>query len=106
MSQYKPRLKERYDDFVPAFQKELGIENVNEVPKVEKVVVNIGQGIAVQNIKVLESAIKDLEVITGQKAIMTKAKKSIAGFKLREGMPIGCSVTLRANRMYEFFFTV
>ena len=102
MSDYKPRLKEKYDEFVPNFQKELGLENINEVPKVEKVVVNIGQGIAVQNIKVLEGAVKDLEVITGQKPVMTKAKKSIAGFKLREGMPIGCSVTLRRNRMYEF----
>jgi large subunit ribosomal protein L5 len=73
-----------------------------QIPKVEKVVVNIGQGDAVQNIKVLEGAMKDLETITGQKPVMTRAKKSIAGFKLREGMPIGCSVTLRGERMYEF----
>lgn len=99
---YAPRLQEQYQGFRTNLQSELGLGNANEVPRIEKIVVNIGQGDAVQNIKVLEGAIKDLETITGQKAMMTRARKSIAGFKLREGMPIGCSVTLRRQRMYEF----
>lgn len=96
------RMFEKYKTSLPGLQKELGIENVMQVPKIEKVVVNIGQGVASQNIKLLESAVADLALITGQKPIMTKSKKSIAGFKLREGMPIGCQVTLRGNIMYEF----
>lgn len=98
----QPRLIKTYKDSVAGLKSELSIGNVMNVPKVEKIVVNIGQGIAVQNVKVLEGAIRDLELITGQKAVMTRAKKSIAGFKLREGQPIGCSVTLRNTQMYEF----
>lgn len=98
----KPRLHQKYHSFKDELKTELGLKNVNEVPKLEKIVVNVGQGDAVQNIKILEAAIRDLTVITGQKPIMTRARKSIAGFKLREGMPIGCSVTLRGHRMYEF----
>ncbi len=99
---YIPRLYTHYKDLVPALKSELGVKNVHNVPKLEKIVVNIGQGQAVQNIKILDAAIRDLEVITGQKPIKTRAKKSIAGFKLREGMPIGASVTLRRQHMYEF----
>ena len=99
---YIPRLRTQYDAIKSELQSELGLTNVMQIPKVEKIVVNIGQGDAVQNIKVLEGAMKDLETITGQKPVMTRARKSIAGFKLREGMPIGCSVTLRGERMYEF----
>tara|TARA_B100001094_G_scaffold228461_1_gene223023 strand:- start:1132 stop:1674 length:543 start_codon:yes stop_codon:yes gene_type:complete len=98
----EPRLKANYLGFKSELQKELGIENPMLLPKMSKIVVNIGQGEAVQNIKVLEGAIRDLAVITGQKPVKTRAKKSIAGFKLREGMPIGCSVTLRGDVMYEF----
>ena len=83
-------------------QEKFGYKNIMEVPKLEKIVVNIGVGEAKENAKVLESATSDLELITGQKAIVTKAKKSIANFKLREGMPIGCKVTLRGERMYDF----
>ncbi len=101
-TKYTPRLATQYEKIFGELKKELSIENSMQVPKLEKIVVNIGQGVAVQNIKILEAAIKDLEAITGQKPIMTRAKKSIAGFKLREGMPIGCSVTLRRQRMYEF----
>lgn len=97
------RLKTRYlKEVVPALMKEFSYKNVMQVPKVEKVVLNVGLGEAIQNIKLLEAAQKELGVITGQKAVITKAKKSIAGFKLRKGMPIGCKVTLRGNRMYEF----
>ena len=99
---YISRLRTQYDAIKSELQSELGLTNVMQIPKVEKIVVNIGQGDAVQNIKVLEGAMKDLETITGQKPVMTRARKSIAGFKLREGMPIGCSVTLRGERMYEF----
>lgn len=102
MSDYKPRLAEVYKKAVSDLKKELSIENAMDVPKLEKIVVNIGQGLAVQNVKILEAAVKDLEAITGQKAVLTRAKKSIAGFKLREGLPIGCCVTLRGERMYEF----
>jgi len=96
------RLQKSYREQAKALQTELGLTNLYEVPRLEKVVVNIGQGDAVQNIKILESAVKDLAAITGQKPIMTKSKKSIAGFKLRAGIPIGCCVTLRGRRMYEF----
>lgn len=102
MASNAPRYLKVYQDVIPQLQKELGIKNVMTVPKIEKVVVNCGQGEAVQNIKFLEAAVADLTKITGQKPVMTKAKKSIAGFKLRDGMPIGCSVTLRGKRMYEF----
>ncbi len=98
-----PRLRERYRESVmPALLKEFSYKNVMQVPKVEKVVVNVGLGEAIQNIKLLDAAQKELSMITGQKAVTTKAKKSIAGFKLRKDMPIGCKVTLRGDRMYEF----
>jgi large subunit ribosomal protein L5 len=97
------RLKETYQvELVPQLKKDLQLKNVMEVPRVAKVVVNMGLGEAIQNIKVLESAVEELGRITGQKAVITKAKKSIATFKLREGMPIGCMVTLRRDRAYEF----
>ena len=97
------RLKEMYQtELVPQLQKDLQLKNVMEVPRVEKVVINMGLGEAIQNIKVLESAVDELSRLTGQKAVITKAKKSIATFKLREGMPIGCMVTLRRDRAYEF----
>ena len=98
-----PRLKERYiKEIVQVMVKEFSYKNVMEVPKVQKVVLNVGLGEAIQNIKLLDAAQKELSLITGQKAIVTKSKKSIAAFKLREGVPIGCKVTLRGNRMYEF----
>ena len=97
------RLKEQYDkEMVPELKKELQLKNVMEVPRVEKVVLNMGLGEAIQNVKVLESAVVELGLMTGQKAIITKAKRSIAQFKLREDMPIGCCVTLRRDRAYEF----
>jgi large subunit ribosomal protein L5 len=97
------RLKETYQvELVPQLVKDLQLKNVMEVPRVAKVVINMGLGEAIQNIKVLESAVEELGRITGQKAVITKAKKSIATFKLREGMPIGCMVTLRRDRAYEF----
>lgn len=99
---YVPRLQDHYSKVREVLAKELGVENANEIPRIEKIVVNIGQGEAVQNHKILDGAIADLEKITGQKAVLTRAKKSIAGFKLREGVAIGCSVTLRRQRMYEF----
>ena len=82
--------------------KEMGYKNVMQVPRLEKVVVNVGLGEAVQNVKALDAAVEDLAAITGQKPLVTKARKAIANFKLREGMPIGCAVTLRGERMYEF----
>jgi large subunit ribosomal protein L5 len=97
------RLKTKYSkEILPALKKEFAYKNVMQVPKVEKVVLNVGLGEAIQNIKLLEAAQKELGIITGQKAVITKAKKSIATFKLRQGMPIGCKVTLRGNIMYEF----
>ncbi len=97
------RLKEQYEkEMLPELQKELQLKNKMEVPRVEKVVLNMGLGEAIQNIKVLESAVEELGYITGQKAMITKAKRSIAQFKLREDMPIGCAVTLRRDRAYEF----
>jgi len=97
------RLKEKYQvELVPQLKKDLQLNNVMEVPRVEKVIVNMGLGEAIQNIKVLEAAVQELTSITGQKAVITKAKKSIATFKLREGMPIGCRVTLRRERAFEF----
>ncbi|MDD2558344.1 MAG: 50S ribosomal protein L5 [Desulfuromonadaceae bacterium] len=97
------RLKDKYrKELAPELLASLQLGNVMQVPKVEKVVVNMGVGEAIQNAKLLESAVEELSQITGQKPVITKAKKSIAGFKLREGMPIGCMVTLRNNRAYEF----
>ncbi len=98
------RLREQYQtEIVPAMSKKFGYKNVMEVPKLEKIVVNMGVGEAKENVKILDSAVADLQVITGQKAVITKAKKAVANFKIREGMPIGCKVTLRGERMYEFF---
>ena len=98
-----PRLKERYlKDVVPNMMKEFSYKNIMEVPKMLKVVLNVGLGEAIQNIKLLDAAQKELSMISGQKAVVTKAKKSIAAFKLRKGVPIGCKVTLRGNMMYEF----
>ncbi len=98
-----PRLKERYlKEIVPKMMKDFSYKNVMEVPKVEKVILNVGLGEAIQNIKLLDAAQKELGAITGQKAVITKAKKSIASFKLRKGTPIGCKVTLRGKMMYEF----
>ena len=97
------RLKDKYfEELAPKLRKDLGLNNAMQVPRVEKVVVNMGIGEAIQNIKLLESAVDELGKITGQKPVITKAKKSIAGFKLREDMPIGCMVTLRRERAYEF----
>jgi large subunit ribosomal protein L5 len=97
------RLKEQYEnEIVPALKKKFEYKNPMEVPKLVKIVVNMGVGEAKENVKLLDAAVADMETITGQKAIRTKAKKSIANFKLREGMPIGCKVTLRGERMYEF----
>ena len=97
------RLKEFYqNEVVPALTKKFGYTNVMQVPKLDKIVVNMGVGEAKENAKLLESAMHDMEIITGQKPIMTTAKKSIANFKIREGMKIGCNVTLRGDRMYEF----
>ncbi len=97
------RLKTLYnDEIIEAMTKKFGYKNVMEVPKLDKIVVNMGVGEAKDNAKLLESAVKDLETITGQKAVLTKAKKSIANFKIREGLAIGCKVTLRGERMYEF----
>lgn len=97
------RLKDSYQaELAPQLQKDLQLKNVMEVPRIEKIVINMGLGEAVQNIKVLESAVEELGRITGQKAVITRAKKSIASFKLREDMPIGAMVTLRRLRAYEF----
>jgi len=98
------KFKEIYlQKVVPALMKRFAYKNVMQVPKLEKIVVNMGLGEAIQNIKILDSAAQELGMITGQKPVITKAKKSIAQFKLRAGMPIGCMVTLREERMYEFF---
>ncbi len=98
-----PRLKDLYrEQIVPALQKELGCRNVMQVPRLEKIVVNVGMGEALQNAKALDAAVQDLMIITGQKPIVTRARKSIAGFKVREGNPIGVKVTLRGNRMWDF----
>jgi large subunit ribosomal protein L5 len=88
---------------VPAMMKRFNYRNIMEVPRLDKIVINMGLGEAIQNIKILDSAVQELSQITGQKPVITKAKKSIAQFKLRTGMPIGCMVTLRKERMYEFF---
>ena len=97
------RLKEQYkNEIVPELTKKFGYKNVMQVPKLDKIVVNMGVGEAKENAKVLESAMNDMAIITGQKPVQTKAKNSVANFKIREGMPIGCKVTLRGDRMYEF----
>ncbi len=98
------RLKEFYiKEVVPALAKEFEYKNPMQVPKMEKIVVNMGLGEAIQNIKIIDGAVQEMAMITGQRPVITKAKKSIATFKLRQGMPIGCSVTLRKEVMYEFF---
>ncbi len=97
-------LRENYTkDMAPKLMKEFEYQNVHQVPKLEKIVLNMGVGEAVQNIKVLDAAVDELALIAGQRPVVTRARKSIAGFKLREGMPIGCSVTLRGDQMYSFF---
>ena len=97
------RLKTLYnDEIVDAMIKKFGYKNIMEVPKLDKIVLNMGVGEAKDNAKILESAVKDMETITGQKAVLTKAKKSVANFKIREGMAIGCKTTLRGEKMYEF----
>jgi len=97
------RLKDMYQaDIVPKLRADFNYKNVMEVPKIKKIVLNMGLGEAIQNIKILDSAALELNTIAGQKSVITKAKKSIATFKLRQGMPIGCMVTLRRERMYEF----
>ena len=97
------RLKEIYkDEIVDAMIKKFGYKNVMEVPKLDKIVINMGVGEAKDNAKVLESAVSDMETITGQKAVVTKAKNSVANFKIREGQSIGCKTTLRGDKMYEF----
>lgn len=102
-SKFNPRMREAYlQKVVPALMKEFGYKNVMQVPKVERIVLNVGMGEAIQNVKLLESAAGELGLITGQKALITKAKKAIATFKLRQGMPIGTKVTLRSRRMWEF----
>ena len=96
-------LKDLYkDEIVEAMIKKFGYKNVMEVPKLDKIVINMGVGEAKENAKVLDSAVKDLEIITGQKAVLTRAKNSVANFKIREGMPIGCKTTLRGEKMYDF----
>jgi large subunit ribosomal protein L5 len=99
-----PRLKQRYrDELAPHLKDELGLENVMQIPKLDKIVLNVGLGEAVNDSRALEGALQDLATVTGQKARVNRARKSIAGFKLREGMPIGAKVTLRGDRMWEFF---
>ncbi|HZD40884.1 MAG TPA: 50S ribosomal protein L5 [Terriglobales bacterium] len=97
------RLKQKYrDEVVPAMMQEFGYRNSMQVPRLEKITVNVGLGEATQNIKALDNAVAEVTAVTGQKPVVTRAKKSIANFKLREGVPIGCMVTLRQDRMYEF----
>jgi large subunit ribosomal protein L5 len=99
-----PRMKDLYrEHVVPALQKELGYKNIMEVPRLEKIVVNVGMGEALQNAKSLDAAVQDVMTITGQKPVVTRARKSISSFKLREGNPIGVKVTLRGDRMWDFF---
>ena len=97
------RIKDKYiNEIVPNLMKDFSFKSIMQVPKVKSIVLNVGMGEAIQDIKPLEAAAKELAVISGQKAVITRAKKSIAAFKLREGMPIGCRVTLRGDRMYNF----
>ncbi len=103
MSEYEPRLRKKYkDEIIPQLMKDFSFKNIMQVPKLDRVVVNMGLGEAVQNAKLIESAVEELTAITGRKPIVTRAKKSIATFKLREGMPIGVMVTLRGEQMYDF----
>ena len=103
MTDYEPRLRNKYkDEIVPQLMKDFGFKNIMQVPKLERIVVNMGLGEAVQNAKLIESAAEELKAITGRKPVVTRAKKSIASFKLREGMPIGVMVTLRGEQMYDF----
>lgn len=99
MSRYKEMYK---NEVVDAMTKKFGYKNIMEVPKLDKIVINMGVGEAKENAKLLDAAVKDLETIAGQKAVLTKAKNSVANFKIRAGMPIGCKVTLRGEKMYEF----
>lgn len=99
------RLLEQYkQDITPKLIDKFGYKNIMQVPKIDKVIINVGVGEAIQNPKAMDGAVNDLIAISGQKPVITKAKKSIAGFKLREGMPIGCKVTLRGERMYDFLY--
>lgn len=99
------QLKEFYEkEAVPELIKAFNYKNAMEVPRLKKIVLNMGLGEAIQNIKLMDSAVEELKIIAGQQPVITRAKKSIAAFKLREGMPIGCMVTLRRNRMYDFFY--
>jgi large subunit ribosomal protein L5 len=99
-----PRIKERFrDEVVPQLREELGLRNVMEVPRLDKIVVNMGVGDALRDARMLDAAVEDLTIIAGQKPVVTKARKSIAGFKLREGNAIGAKVTLRGDRMWEFY---
>jgi large subunit ribosomal protein L5 len=103
MTDYEPRLRNKYkDEIIPQLMKDFGFKNIMQVPKLERIVVNMGLGEAVQNAKLIESAAEELKAITGRKPVITRAKKSIASFKLREGMPIGVMVTLRGEQMYDF----
>jgi len=103
MSEYEPRLRKKYKaEIIPQLMKDFSFKNVMQVPKLERIVINMGLGEAVQNAKLIESASEELKAITGRKPIVTRAKKSIATFKLREGMPIGVMVTLRGEQMYDF----
>lgn len=98
------RMRDKYNkELAPAMMKQFGYRNVMQAPKIEKIVLNMGVGEAITNIKVLENGAEELTKITGQRSVITRAKKSISNFKLREGMPIGCMVTLRKDKMYEFF---
>ena len=104
MADYTPRMKQRFrEELVPALKDQLDLANIMQVPRFEKVVINMGVGDAVKDGRMLDAALADLEVITGQKPVVTKARKSIAGFKLREGQSIGAKVTLRGDRMWEFY---
>lgn len=103
LGKYIPRLKEKYQkEIIPALMKKFGYKNIMQVPKLEKIVVHVTLGEAIQNIKLLDTAEKQIALITGQKPLITRAKKALAAFKLKKGMPIGCKVTLRRDRMYEF----
>ena len=98
------QLKQKYEaESVPALQEEFSYANSMEIPKIEKIILNMGLGEAINDNKIMDEAVKELETISGQKPIITRAKKSIAAFKLREGMPVGCTVTLRQSRMYDFY---